>query len=154
MKTKNVFLLAGGILNFCAAAMHLVFFFLPQWSAIFGSGDFFVPNVPLFQAASLGVGILCAIWGFYGLSGAGLIRRLPRLRLGIFLIGAIYVPYGLLILLRESGAVNFLPSVETMTLASWAVTFGALITGMCYWVGLASGWNALGRKPAAASAIP
>ncbi len=147
MKTKNFFLLAGGILNFCAAAMHLVFFFVPQWAGIFG-GVFSVPNVPLFQAMSLGVAILCAIWGFYGLSGAGSIRRLPLLRLGIFLIGAIYTPYGLLIILRELGVVKSLVSSGMMNLPSWTVTFGALITGICYWVGLATGWKQLGRKPA------
>ena len=147
MKIKNVFLLVGSILNFCAAAIHLATALVPQWSAIFSGGDFLVPNPRLLQAASLVVMILCTIWAFYGLSGAGLIRRLPLLRLGIFLIGAIYVPYGLLIIFRELGLVSSLPSSGMMNLPSWLVTFGALTAGILYWLGLAVGWKQLGRKP-------
>lgn len=42
--------------------------------------------------------VLFAVWGAYALSGAGVIRRLPLLRVGLILIAAIYTLRGLLLI--------------------------------------------------------
>jgi hypothetical protein len=149
MRIARIFLLVAGFLSLGAAALHLAIFFVPQWSSIFGDRD---PSNPLlFRAVTLGVTILLAVWGFYGLSGAGLVRRLPPLRLGIFLIGAIYISYGLLVILRLLALADFLPPGGTMDLPALLVTLGALTAGLCYWLGLATGWRQLGGKPASAT---
>lgn len=152
MKIKNVALLFAGVLSFCAAAFQLVISLVPDWSAFFGAGDALVSNPLLLLAAGLGVSILLVIWGFYGLSGAGLIRRLPLLRLGIFLIGAIYIFRGLPIVFQLLALANILPSIGAMELQNFLVTLGALIAGLSYWVGFALGWKQLRRTPASANA--
>jgi hypothetical protein len=146
MKTKNIVLLCAGILSFCAAIFQLVISIVPKWSAFFGAGDELVSNRLMLLAAGLGVTILLVIWGFYGLSGAGLIRRLPLLRLAIFLIGTIYIFRGLPIFLKLLEMVKILPPSGAIELPGFLVFLGALIAGIFYWVGLSIGWRQLRLK--------
>ncbi len=146
MKTKNFVLLLAGILSFCAAAFQLAISIVPRWSALFGAGDALTSNPQLLLAAGGGVTILLAVWGFYGLSGAGLIRKLPLLRLVIFLIGAIYIFRGLPILLKLLELVKVLPPSAVIELPAFLVTLGALTAGLSYWSGLAIGWKQMSFK--------
>jgi hypothetical protein len=40
---------------------------------------------------TLGLALMFALWGAYALSGAGLIRQLPLLRIALLAIGVIYI---------------------------------------------------------------
>jgi len=148
MKTKNIVLLFAGILSFCAAVFQLAISLVPKWSAFFGAGDALVSNPLVLLVLGLAVTVLLAIWGFYGLSGAGLIRRLPLLRLVIFLIGAVYIFRGLPILLKLLELVKILPPSGSMELPGFLVFLGALTAGIFYWAGLAIGWKQLRLKTA------
>ncbi|HSB66757.1 MAG TPA: hypothetical protein VLD65_09270 [Anaerolineales bacterium] len=143
MKTKNVVLLIAAILSFCAAVFQLVISLVPKWSAFFGAGDELTSKPLMLLVLGLIVTVLLAIWGFYGLSGASLIRRLPLLRLVIFLIGAVYIFRGLPILLKLLELVKILPPSEAIELPGFLVFLGALIAGIFYWAGLAIGWKQL-----------
>jgi hypothetical protein len=146
MKTKNVILLCAGTLSFCAAVFQLVISCIPKWSAFFGAGDALVSNPTLLLAAGLGVTILLVVWGFYGLSGAGLIRKLPLLRLVIFLIGAIYIFRGLPIIFLLLAQVKVPSPVKAIEIQNLLVTLGALIAGIFYWGGVIIGWKHLSLK--------
>ena len=152
MKAKNIVLLLAGILSFCAAAFQLVISIVPKWSAFFGAGDELVSKPLVLLVLGAGVAVLLAIWGIYGLSGAGLIRRLPLLRLVIFLIGAVYIFRGLPILLKLLELVKILPPSGSMELPGFLVFLGALTAGIFYWAGLAIGWKQLGGKTVAGGA--
>lgn len=146
MKTKNIVLLFAGILSFCAAAFQLVISLVPKWSAFFGAGDELVSDWRVLLLAGLVVTAFLVVLGFYGLSGAGLIRRLPLLRLVIFLIGTIYIYRGIPIILKLLERVKILPASGALELPGFLVFLGALIAGIFYWVGLAVGWKQLGRE--------
>jgi hypothetical protein len=148
MRLGQIFLLAAGILSLCAAALHVAILVVPQWSSIFGYSN--PPDLLAFRGVTLGVTTLLTIWGFYGLSGAGLIPRLPLLRTGILLIGGIYVTYGLLALSRLFGLAAFLPPSSTLHFQDLFVVLGALTAGIFYWVGLAIGWKQLAKPTASA----
>lgn len=152
MKNKNVLLLIAGILSFCAAAFQLVISFIPEWSAFFGAGDALISNPLLLLAAGIGVTILITIWGFYGLSGAGLIRRLPLLRSVIFIIGAIYIFRGLPILFLLLAQVKLMSPVPAMEVQNLFVTISSLTAGLCFWLGLVTGWNQLRLRSTPVSA--
>ncbi len=146
MKTKNYALVFAAILSFCAAVYQLVISLVPKWSAFFGAGEELTSKPLLLLLMGAAVAILLAIWGFYGLSGAGLIRRLPLLRLVIFLIGAIYIFRGLPILLKLLELVKILAPSEAIELPRLLVFLGALIAGLFYWAGLANGWMEMSKK--------
>src|SRR5512147_950705 len=93
---KNSFLLiVAGVLSFCAAIFQAVIGFVPEWSAALGAGDMLVSNPALLLISALLVAFLLVIFGFYGLSGAGVTRRLPLLRLGLLVIGLLYSLVGM-----------------------------------------------------------
>ena len=82
------------------AALHIaVIIGGPEWYIFFGAGremadlarqgSWIPPTVTFFIFAVL------ALWSLYAFSGAGLIRRLPLLRLGLVVITSIYLLRGL-----------------------------------------------------------
>ncbi len=151
MKIKNFFLLVAGVLSFCAAAFQLVISLVPEWSAYFGAGEELISSRLLLLSLGLLVTILLVIWGFYGLSGAGVIRQLPLLRGVIFIIGALYVLCGLPILAKLLELVNVLPQSGALDLPILLVCLGALTAGLFYWAGLVIGWKQLSIKATPAS---
>jgi hypothetical protein len=68
-------------------------------------------------------------FGLYGLSGAGLIRRLPLLRLGLLVIGAIYTLRGLVLIYDLIGLFNGAPLHPAI------FSLVALLVGLCYLIG-------------------
>ena len=53
-------------------------------------------NPPLLLTLGLLVALIIVMFGFYGLSGAGIIRKLPWLRPGLLVIGLLYGTVGIL----------------------------------------------------------
>ncbi len=141
MKTKNVMLLFAGILSFGVAIFQLVISIVPKWSAYFGAGDALVSKPLLLLGAGLVMTVVFVIFGLYGLSGAGMIRRLPLLRLGIFVIGCLYLYRSLPFILQILGRIIVLPSMGEMELPMLLVTRGSFVTGLAYLAGLATAWR-------------
>ena len=151
MKIKNYLLLLAGVLSFGVAIFQLVISFVPKWSAFFGAGDALVSNPLLLLVAGIGMTIVFAICGFYGLSGGGVIRRLPLLRLGIFFIGAVYVYRGTPVVFQILSMLDLFPSGVGVSLLSLYTSLVSLVIGIVYWAGFTIGWKQLGRKTVAAS---
>ncbi len=145
MKNSYLLMLAGG-LSFCAAIFQVVIGFVPEWSAALGSGEALASNPPLLLISSLMVGLLLVIFGLYGLSGAGLIRRLPWLRLGLFAPGLAYGTVGIGFIFQVPVMLGILPSAEPMPIYTLLVSFGALVASLAYLVGLAVNWKRLSMK--------
>ena len=83
MNRPSFLLIFAGVLSFCAAIFQAVIAFVPEWSAAIGSGEALASNPPLLLTLGLLVALLLVVFGLYGLSGAGVIRRLPLLRPGV-----------------------------------------------------------------------
>lgn len=85
-----------------------------------------------------------ALWSAYGLSGAGLLRRLPLLRAGLVTIGAIYTLRGLACLPEAWWlAVGRTPPVLLRQFVFSAVS---LAIGIAYLTGTGRAWSTLGAR--------
>jgi hypothetical protein len=147
---KNPFLLIlAGVLSFCAAIFQAVIGFVPDWSAAFGAGAL-ASNPPLLLALALLVALLLVIFGLYGLSGAGLIRRLPFLRLGLLAIGLLYSLVGINFIFQVPVILGIVPSAGPIPIHIVLVSFGALVAALVYLIGLAISWKRLSIRIAAA----
>ncbi len=151
-KINNKPLFIGAIFSLSAALAHLaVIAGGPDWYRAFGAGEqmarlaeagsWYPVNVTLFIAAIL------FIWALYGFAAAGLLRRLPFMRLALVLISAIYLLRGLLgvpvVMLAEGPHINELQQNLTFMLVS---SFICLLIGVCYAIGTAQVWSTLTRK--------
>lgn len=94
-------LILAAIGSFAVALLHVAIIFVGASAyRYFGAGDL----VPLAEQGSAVPAlitsvlvVLFAVWGAYALSGAGVIRPLPLLRVALVLIAAIYTLRGLLL---------------------------------------------------------
>jgi len=97
------FLLAAAVANAVAALLHVgCIVFGAPWYRFFGAGE------RMAQMAAAGdryptlvssfIVCVLSVWALYALSGAGVIGRLPLLRLGLCLITGVYWLRGLVVL--------------------------------------------------------
>jgi len=147
MNRPSSLLILAGVLSFCAAIFQAAIAFVPAWSAAFGASDALVSNPPLLLALGLLVALLLVIFGLYGLSGAGVIRRLPLLRLMLFVIGLLYSMVGINFIFQVLAMLGVLPSAGPIPVYQVLVSFGALVAGLAYLIGLAVNWKWLSSKP-------
>ena len=117
---KNKLLIAAAICSGVAALLHLgCIVFGGDWYRFFGAGE------QMAQMAEAGhiyptivtlvIVTLLAIWSLYALSGAGVILRLPLLRLALCIIAAIY-------LLRGIAFIPLMPMFPGNSLIFWVVS--------------------------------
>jgi putative oxidoreductase len=136
MVNSNLFLLAGGSISALISLLHVLLAIKPELYQFIGS-DQSSPIAQLVEQgscvttiASIILAAIFAVWAMYAFSGAGLIRRMPLLRLGLVTIAVIY-------LLRGS----FLTTEITMVLNQGYplrfVIFStlSLLTGLLYLLG-------------------
>jgi hypothetical protein len=135
VNTKFILIIAG-ILSFGVAVFQAVISFVPEWSAAFDAGDALVSNPPLLLVAGLLMALVFVLFGLYALSGAGLIRRLPLLNLGLFGIGAIYTTRGIAFIPQLLVLLGILPSVRVIPLAHLLSSLVSLSVGVLYLAGL------------------
>ncbi len=145
MRVNNQWLKLGGILSFAIAFLHVVIIFIgaPAYR-YFGagedmataaeSGSAFPALLTLFLVA------IFAIWGFYGLSGAGIIRRLPLLKIALILIGAVYTLRGVAVFQQL-----FQIATSSVEVAPREIVFSlvSLVIGLAYLIGTISNWRGL-----------
>jgi putative oxidoreductase len=145
---KNSFpLILAGVLSFCAAIFQAVIAFVPEWSAAFGAGDALASNPPLLLTLGLLVALVLVIFGLYGLSGAGVIRRLPLLRFGLLVIGLLYLLVGINFIFLVLAVLGILPPTQPAPIYQSLVSFGALVASLAYLIGLAVSWKWLSILP-------
>jgi putative oxidoreductase len=100
-KRVNKALVAGGVSSGVASLLHVAILLGgPEWYRFFGAGEGMArlaqsgSAMPAIVTAAIAA--VLATWALYAFSGAGLIRRLPLLRLGLVIPSTIYLVRGLL----------------------------------------------------------
>lgn len=93
---NNVYLHMAAAANGIAALLHLgCIVFGAPWYRFFGAGEGVVQlalagsRIPDMMAA--GIAALLGVWGLYALSGAGVVIRLPLLRLALCVITGVFL---------------------------------------------------------------
>lgn len=139
---KNSLLILASICSGFAALLHLgCIIFGGDWYRAFGAGEQMAlmaeaGHVYPTVVTSIIVAIL-TVWTLYGLSGAGVIRKLPLLRTALCLISAIY-------LLRGVAFVPLMPMFPENSLTFWLVSSGVCLTfGLLYAIGTKQVWRYL-----------
>ncbi len=113
----------------------------PDWYRFFGAGEqmarmaaagHWYPTV-----ASLVIASILSAWALYALSGAGVIRKLPLLRLALCAITAVY-------LMRGTVFMFLMPYFPGNSLTFW-ITSSAICLGfgVVYLIGLRQVWHCL-----------
>ena len=142
-------LILGGVLSFAVALLHIGIAIYGGTAYItFGAGEEFArldtAGSPVPALVTLGLAVVFAVCGLYALSGAGVLRRLPLLLLGLLGIGAVYTLRGLM-LLPELYMVlaGTIPATHSLTFSAVS-----LLIGLCYLIGTILSWKQLRRKDA------
>jgi hypothetical protein len=98
----NALLVVAAGLSTIAALLHVAIIVGgAQWYRFFGAGE----RMALASAAgrwypaivTAGIALVLSVWAAYALSGAGVIQKLPLLKLGLSVITAVYLVRGLAI---------------------------------------------------------
>ena len=142
---RNPLLLAAGTASFAAALLHLACIAGgsgwyrtlgagPRIAEMAARGHWYPTAMALFIAGMLGV------WGLYAWSGAGVIRRLALLRLGLITIAAIYLLRGLLFPVMQP---YFPGNSSTFWYVSSAI---CLAIGLLHLLGLRQAWAGLSSR--------
>jgi len=138
----NRFLIVGAVLSGVTAFIHVAcIYFGAPWYRLLGAGEqmarmaeagSWIPGI-----ITAGIAVVLGIWALYALSGAGVIRRLPFLRIGLCIITGIYLLRGVAAL-----PVALLQPKETTAFLLWssAICFGF---GVTHLVGLRQRWHAM-----------
>jgi hypothetical protein len=133
----------GGALSLAAALAHLACIAGgPDWYRALGAGEGMARAVErgalrphLITAA---IAALLGIWAAYAFSGAGMIGRLPLLKVALVLITTIYLLRGL-VLLRPSMLGR--PDLSS-TFLVWSSLI-VLVLGLIHAIGMWRAWNTL-----------
>lgn len=139
--SRNILILAG-VLSFAVAIFQVYLGFSPSASEYWGGPT----DQPVLLILALVVALVFAMWGLYGLAGAGVIRRLPLLRLGLIVIGAIYLLRGIPLipmLLIMSGIIR---DPQIITGQAVIASFVSLLIGLAYLIGTIPAWPTLSRR--------
>ena len=95
----NIFLIIAGVLSAVAAIIHIgCIYFGAPWYRFFGAGE---QMAVLAEQGSIkpilitcGIVLILSIWSLYAFSGAGVVFRLPLIRVALILITIIYLARG------------------------------------------------------------
>jgi len=133
---KN-FLLAGSVMSFGIALLHLVIIFIGANAyRYFGAGEemaALAENGSLQPALiTFAITILFSLFGLYGLSGANVFKRLPFLKWILLVIGSVYALRGLavigeIIMMFENPGYPFRMIIFSLV---------SLVTGLFYLAGI------------------
>lgn len=147
MEAKNNFLILAAILSGVAAVLHVgCIIFGASWYRFFGAGE---PMAKMAEAghwyptvATSVIVLLLSIWSLYALSGAGVILRLPLLRIGLCVIAAVFI-------VRGVAFIKIMPLFPGNSLTFWLVSSTICLgIGILYAVGTMQTWTQLGGNNA------
>jgi hypothetical protein len=132
-------LIAGAGLSFFMAACQTVLSPSPAAAAYFGAPPGLLENRVRLFVIGEGAVLVFAVFGLFALSGAGLFRRLPLLRVGLVGISSLYLPRGLFIILTVLEVLQVLESNILLQGVISHLVF--LAAGTSYAVGTVSNWR-------------
>lgn len=126
----NIWLILGGVLSLIASVLHIaVIMGGAAWYRLFGAGEALalMAEQGSWYPAMLtsAIAMMLFIWALFAFSGAGVIRKLPLLKVGLMIISSIY-------LVRGVGPFVVMPFVPY-----FASTFWVLSSLVCTLYGLA-----------------
>jgi hypothetical protein len=142
MANRKSTLALAGAGSFAASLLHLACVAGgPDWYRFFGAGERMARMAARGHwyptAVALGIAAILAAWALYAWSGAGLIRRLPLLRLGLCVITGVY-------LLRALAFVALQPFFPGNSAAFWYWSSGVCLgLGLLHALGLRQAWSRL-----------
>lgn len=137
-------LMIAAALSFVASLLHVAIIFGgPDWYRFFGAGE---GMATLAEKGSLqptlitlGIATILFVWGLYALSGAGVILRLPLLKLALSLITFVYLARGIAGLVLPF--VTNHPAIAQNTVTFWLVSSViCCIFGLFYLFGTINSW--------------
>jgi putative oxidoreductase len=146
MKVFKTTLLIAGISSILISIFQAIISFSVEWSRYFDAPEQLLSNSILLYTSGIIVAVIFAIFGLYGISGAGYIRQFPYLRTGLILIGSLYTIRGLaviLILLQQAGLIQ---STDTIPPAEPGSSLVSLFVGLMFLVGTLGLWSNLKHK--------
>ncbi len=149
MNASSRWLTIAAALCFGIALLHAAIIFMgPNAYAYFGAPELGRAEAAGSAVPDLMTAVLVVVFGAFGvyaLSGAGRVRRLPLLRVGLILIGAVFTLRGLAVFVEVTQlASGGAPRMVVFSLVS-------LITGVAFLVGTLPRWRALNGDPRALS---
>ncbi|RTR37219.1 hypothetical protein EKG38_20000 [Shewanella canadensis] len=146
MKNQRINLLQiAGVLTVFAALIHIgCIVFGGDWYRFLGAGE------QMAQMAESGhsypttvtsiISAVLLLWATYAFSGAGLIIKLPLVRLGLALISVV-------LLARALGFYFIMPAFPDNSLTFWLISSGiCLLLGLTYALGLKQRWHLISGK--------
>ncbi|KXI28215.1 hypothetical protein [Paraglaciecola hydrolytica] len=134
-------------LSFIAALLHVAIVIGgPAWYRFFGAGE---GMAQLAKSGSmqpiiitLGIAVILFVFGLYALSGAGVIVKLPLLKLGLVFITAIYLLRGIAGLVLPF--VSKHPAISQNSTTFWLVSSViCCVFGLFYFLGTKNSWEGL-----------
>lgn len=138
----NIYLIIAGSLSGIAAILHLgCIYFGASWYRFFGAGEQMA--VLAEQGSSkptiitFGVAIVLTIWALYAFSAAGLLGKLPLMRLALVVITAVYLIRGVAGFLLINNPMGRSPEFWV-----WSSAI-CLILGVLHLIGLKQQWAIL-----------
>ena len=143
MRNENQWLKLGGILSLGVALLHIAIIFVgaPAYR-YFGAPEGYARAAESGSASpamrTLVLVTIFAIWGLYAFSGAGVIRRLPLLRIALLLIGIIYTLRGVFVFQQIFQTLTSSEQVEPRKIV---FTLVSLIIGLAYLIGTVINWR-------------
>ncbi len=141
MKVFKVTLLIAGISSILISIFQAIISFSVDWSRYFDAPEQLLSNPFLLYVSGVIAAIIFAIFGLYGISGAGYIRKLPYLRLTLVLIGGIYTIRGLAVIFFVLQKAELIPVADTIPPAEPGSSLVSLLVGLMYLVGTLGLWS-------------
>lgn len=150
MNTKNIAfsqqLKIAGILTFAVALFQAIITISPEWSRYFGAGESLVSKIWLLYISGFIVTLIFILFGFYALSGAGIIKRLPFLRTGLVIICALFTLRGLEIVMDVLIATGKIHARGNVPIQFFAESIVSLVIGLLYLFGIIGAWARMQNK--------
>ena len=138
----NVFLIFAGMLSAIVAMLHIgCIYFGAPWYRFFGAGE---QMAVLAERGSIqptlitsGIVLVLSIWSLYAFSAAGIIFRLPLVRIALILITVIYLVRGIAGFFFVSSPMGRSPEFWL-----WSSSI-CLCFGIIHLIGLKQQWTSL-----------
>lgn len=145
MKSKNLPLLIAAFLTGLAALLHVgCIVFGASWYRAMGAGEQMAQMAEAGHwypaVVTLAIALILGIWSLYALSGAGVIFRLPLLRIGLCVIASIFTVRGLVF-------TQLMPYFPGNSMTFWLVSSGiSLGIGALFILGIYQSWSYIGSS--------
>jgi hypothetical protein len=145
-------LIIAAVLSFVASLIHVAIVYGgPSWYRFFGAGEAMASFAeqgsirPI--VITLGIAATLFVWGLYALSGAGVIFKLPFLRLALSIITFIYLARGIAGLVLPF--ISNHPAITQNSVTFWLVSsLICCVFGLFYLFGTINSWAQLASNSA------